>query len=68
MFGRSQLVFEAPVVSVDAPGVILTTYFNSRVDPLRCYKHKVWGKGWVGGGREGGRDVCVGGRVEVPEA
>ncbi|GAB4815057.1 hypothetical protein N2152v2_002103 [Parachlorella kessleri] len=34
------ILFEAPRVRVEATGVVLTTYFNSRVDPLRCYKHK----------------------------
>lgn len=34
-------MFDEPVAKVEAEGVVLTTYFNSRVDPLRCYKHKV---------------------------
>ncbi len=38
---RDTILFEAPRVRVEATGVVLTTYFNSRVDPLRCYKHKV---------------------------
>ncbi|KFM29116.1 hypothetical protein F751_5472 [Auxenochlorella protothecoides] len=31
--------FEEPRLQVAAKGVILTTYFTSRVDPARCHKH-----------------------------
>jgi hypothetical protein len=34
------VIFDHPLVRPTGPGVIFTTYFNSRVDPLRCWKHK----------------------------
>lgn len=38
---KGEVEFHAPVVSFPSTttSIIITTYFNSRVDPLRCYKH-----------------------------
>jgi hypothetical protein len=37
---RGATIFEAPLAAAAGPGVILTTYFTSRVDPLRCWKRQ----------------------------
>jgi hypothetical protein len=38
---QEEVEFHAPVVTFPptTTSIIVTTYFNSRVDPLRCYKH-----------------------------
>ena len=53
------------MAAVEAQGVVLTTYFNSRIDPLRCYKHKVGRQGLP---RRGGRRDGTGPDWSLPAA
>lgn len=37
---NKNILFDPPLTTpIGAKGIVFTTYFNSRVDPLRCYKH-----------------------------